>query len=1051
MPTNCSAAPLHRTPKYPLFTWLLFSVGISIAFLSALLPLPGLAAEMPPTGNTDYVIETMGPNFPRNAAGYYSNPLAGNAGGQHYVEIDIPCNWPTAKPIYIDLYSPSMDSAYTFDVDRTNNGLGDTHFELFAPGTAYPSGGAPAPGASGSLQLTPYTPGVSAAWVRFYTIPAPATCGRYYLRSDATDEDANAWRLRVGWDNDANPNNPSPSDADNPDGLPGTGDEIAIGIIQQSIQHPKSPLMCLSLFEYVLPGQAQIAFHNFDMEGVGSVAYTSPSGLVITGTVSASDRWNGGTALNRGLGDIVNNPEAGWWQITTCAGSDVHFIQEGLAGVPAYYIQPPTPALVVAKDDGKTTVGAGELLNYTIAFTNTSNTFVPPLYPGAATRVQIVDTLPSATTYVSCGFNAPLTGACVQVGNTITFTLDQLGTPARPGGMVLPGEQGSVRVTAQVNADALGAITNTVQVKYQDTFSHAFSAMAHDTDSLAAGPDLVLTKDDGGVTTTPGATVIYQLAYHNVGGQAATGVLLTEQVPANTTFEPSRSTPGWVCTPDNAAGSTCTLAIGSLGAGAGNTANFAVTVVNPFPAGVSQIDNTAQIRDDGANGADPTPQNNQASDSTPVIASPHLVAQKLANWNDANHDGGIDPGEVITYTIVIRNTGNQTILNVPVVDTPDGNTTLVAGTVGISGGTGVVNVGNQAGDKTVTAIITSLNGGGAEVRITYRVTINAALPAGVNTVVNHALVANTLPLSSTVPLVAVPDLVITKDDGAVSAIPGNRVAYTLTYSNVGQRAATGVVIKEQVPPNTTFEPSRSTPNWACTPNNSAGSTCTLSIGNLPAAGQGHATFVVLVDNPVHAGVEQVTNTASINDDGHNGQDPTPANNSASVSTPVIATPNLLIRKSAELTHTLPGTPILYTLVYTNAGNQDATGVVITEILPEWTTFNRSASTPGWACSVDAATGRTLCKFNVGPVPAGAIGQLKLTFVVAVDTLLPQNVNQIVNQVSIADDGHNGVMPGGQKTDTLTIPITKPTGLTGGDEPEAPALANHLYLPLVIRR
>ena len=285
MSINYSPNQSHRAKKSQLFQWLVLIVGFSITLLITLLPLSGFAAEMPPAGNTDYVIETMGPNFPRNAAGYYSNPLAGNTGGQHYVEIDIPCYWPTAKPIYIDLYSPSMDSAYTFDVDRTNNGLGNTHFEMFAPGTAYPSGGTPAPGAAGSLQLTTYSPGINPTWVRFYSIPTPITCGRYYLRSDATNEDANAWRLRVGWDNDTNPNNPPPPDADNPDGLPGTGDEIAIGIIQQSIQHPKNPVLCLPLFEYVLPGQTQIAFHNFDMEGVGTVVYTSPSGVALPGTV----------------------------------------------------------------------------------------------------------------------------------------------------------------------------------------------------------------------------------------------------------------------------------------------------------------------------------------------------------------------------------------------------------------------------------------------------------------------------------------------------------------------------------------------------------------------------------------------------------------------------------------------------------------------------------------------------------------------------------------------------------------------------------------------
>jgi uncharacterized repeat protein (TIGR01451 family) len=67
-------------------------------------------------------------------------------------------------------------------------------------------------------------------------------------------------------------------------------------------------------------------------------------------------------------------------------------------------------------------------------------------------------------------------------------------------------------------------------------------------------------KDDGGVTVAPGDTIVYTLTFTNVGNRNATGVVLTETVPANTTFNPALSTPGWVCVPGFSAGSTCTLA-----------------------------------------------------------------------------------------------------------------------------------------------------------------------------------------------------------------------------------------------------------------------------------------------------------------------------------------------------------------------------------------------------------------------------------------------------------------------------------------------------------
>jgi uncharacterized repeat protein (TIGR01451 family) len=103
-----------------------------------------------------------------------------------------------------------------------------------------------------------------------------------------------------------------------------------------------------------------------------------------------------------------------------------------------------------------------------------------------------------------------------------------------------------------------------------------------DTTPVTGAPDLSLTKSDGGASVAPGGTVAYILTYANTGNRGASGVVLTETVPANATFNAGASTAGWVCVPNNNAGSTCTLAVGSLAAGGGNqAATFAVTVANP--------------------------------------------------------------------------------------------------------------------------------------------------------------------------------------------------------------------------------------------------------------------------------------------------------------------------------------------------------------------------------------------------------------------------------------------------------------------------------------
>ena len=68
-----------------------------------------------------------------------------------------------------------------------------------------------------------------------------------------------------------------------------------------------------------------------------------------------------------------------------------------------------------------------------------------------------------------------------------------------------------------------------------------------DTTPVNAAPDLTVVKSDGGASVAPGGTVVYTLFYDNNGNQGATGVVLTETVPANTTFNAGASSAGWTC------------------------------------------------------------------------------------------------------------------------------------------------------------------------------------------------------------------------------------------------------------------------------------------------------------------------------------------------------------------------------------------------------------------------------------------------------------------------------------------------------------------------
>jgi uncharacterized repeat protein (TIGR01451 family)/fimbrial isopeptide formation D2 family protein len=522
-------------------------------------------------------------------------------------------------------------------------------------------------------------------------------------------------------------------------------------------------------------------------------------------------------------------------------------------------------------------------------------------------------------------------------------------------------------------------------------------------------PDLRLTKTDGLTTVVPGQTVTYTLTITNTNARAADNVVVTETVPANTTFNAAASLPTvWSCADGAAAGTTCTTSLGTLAGAASTSVRFAVNVVNPAPAGVTAITNTASVGDDGTHGADPTPANNTASDTNTLNAAPDLQISKT--------DGSISttPGSVIAYTLTYTNAGNQDATGVSLTETVPANTTFT--------GTGWSCTPNNNAGSICTFTVGAL-GAGASGTATFTVTVNATVPAGVTQIANTAVIGddgtngpdptpgdNTS--SDTTPLDAAPNLQITKTDGGISTTPGGVIAYTLTYTNAGNQDATGVSLTETVPANTTFTGT----GWSCTPNNNAGSICTFTVGALGAGASGTATFTVTVNATVPAGVTQIANTAVIGDDGTNGPDPTPGDNTSSDTTPLDAAPNLQITKTDGGISTTPGGVIAYTLTYTNAGNQDATGVSLTETVPANTTFTGT----GWSCTPNNNAG-SICTFTVGTLNAGASGTA--SFAVTVNNPLPLGVTQIANTAVIGDDGTNGPEPTpGDNTSSDTTPL-----------------------------
>ena len=245
------------------------------------------------------------------------------------------------------------------------------------------------------------------------------------------------------------------------------------------------------------------------------------------------------------------------------------------------------------------------------------------------------------------------------------------------------------------------------------------------------------------------------------------------------------------------------------------------------------------------------------------------------------------------------------------------------------------------------------------------------------------------------------DLTVTKTNSATSASPGDTVRYAIGYRNAGTALATGVTLTETVPAHTTFDAAASDPGWDCNgaaPGDGdaapAGSTCTLDVGDLaPSATFETVVFAVVIDDPLPAGVSRLTNTVVI--DGTN-EDDDDLPNTATDDDAFDAGPDLTVVKDDGGVTAERGDEVTYRIDYANNGSRGATDVLLSETVPEGTTF---VGPSDWVC-----TGRT-CVFIIGDLAAGARGSIDFT--VRIDDDLPAGQTSVRNVVVIEDTGANG--------------------------------------------
>lgn len=508
-----------------------------------------------------------------------------------------------------------------------------------------------------------------------------------------------------------------------------------------------------------------------------------------------------------------------------------------------------------------------------------------------------------------------------------------------------------------------------------------------------AVPDYDIVKTGNFSIASAGDTVQYTITVKNVGELDGRNITIVDDFPKDV-LTITNASGGTV---DNSAG-TIEWNLAAMQPDEQVVLTVTATVKDPIPAGIDTFTNSVNVDDDHYNGDDPDTSNNTSSYKATLDTVPEYAITK-------SNDGTVNlrPGDQTTYTISVTNNGKQDGTGVIVTDRFPLDTLEVVdadgGTVDKNAGTITWNVGDLDVGDTVFF------------NVTFDV-VDTANTAQTD-VVNHAdvhddgrngadpnLTNNTA--SDTDPLVAAPDYRLTKTMNGSPAFvePGQSISYSIFIENIGDQNGTGVVVTDRFPVDLLTNV-----NAVGGTVDAVNGTITWNVGDLAGGGESVLLTVTAdVRASVATGVEVLVNNASVTDDLANGPDPTPTNNADEDTTTLQAQPDLTVTKTdGDLDYAEPGDTVVYTITYNNFGNQDSTGVTITENLPDGSTFDASASTSGWIDNRDGTF-----TFHVGNLNTGDGGAIE--FAVIADDVIDPNREELVNTVSITDDLSNGTDP-----------------------------------------
>ncbi len=614
----------------------------------------------------------------------------------------------------------------------------------------------------------------------------------------------------------------------------------------------------------------------------------------------------------------------------------------------------PEADLQITKTDGQTEAVPGEPIAYTVVVTNAG--------PSVANGATVSDTIPAGLTGTTwtCTPAGGASCAATTGSGDINTTVD-LPVAATATFVV------SATIAPDAAIDFGSTLTNTATVTAPSGVNDPSGPnSATDTDDLTPEVDLVITKDDGVTSATPGGSVTYTIVASNPSGPSdVEGATVTDTFPAAVTSA------NWTCVATG--GATC------AGSGSGDidetvdlpvggVATFTVAVdIDPAATGVLSNDASVSVPS-GVTETDTS--DNLANDSDTLTPDVDLSISKTDGQTDAV------PGEPVTYTIVVTNGGVSDVTGATVTDVVPGSLSGVSWTCVASAGSSCTGSGNGSINDTVDVDAGDI--------LTYTLT-GTLDSAATGTLDNTASVALPSPLVDPTPgnntatdsdtITPVADLEITKTDGVTLAAPGTTVTYTVTASNNGPSDVIGATVTDAIPSGVTSF------TWSCA--ETGGASCGAATGtgaisevvDLPASSSVTFTIAAAI-SATATGTLDNTATVAVPT---GTTDPGPGPNSATDSDVLNPIADLSVTKDDATTTATPGASTTYTIVVTNDGPSPAIDTVVADAVPTGATALAWTCAPSVGANCDVVSGNGAVNTTVDLPPSTTA-----TFTVTVD-------------------------------------------------------------------